>query len=94
MFAATREGTINHTRGIPISERSAALLAEALTLSEDDRAKLAEELLASLDPPTSDIDSMSEEEFVNELNRRHEEYLRDPSVGVPLEEVKRLTKID
>jgi putative addiction module component (TIGR02574 family) len=76
-----------------MSERAATLLAEALKLSEEERVALADELYASLnDEP--DIDSMSDEEFARELERRHQEFLRDPSVGVPLEEVKRLTRIE
>ena len=76
-----------------MSERAATLLAEALKLSEEERVELADQLYESLDAG-SDIDSMTEEEFKAELDRRHEEFLRDPSVGVPLEEVKRLTRID
>jgi putative addiction module component (TIGR02574 family) len=76
-----------------MSERAATLLAEALKLSEEERAALADELYASLDDEP-DIDSMSDEEFARELERRHQEYLRDPSVGVPLEEVKRLTRME
>ena len=75
-----------------MSKRAATLLAEALKLSEEERAELADQLYASLDDEP-DIDSMSDEEFARELERRHQEYLRDPSVGVSLEEVKRLTRI-
>jgi putative addiction module component (TIGR02574 family) len=77
-----------------MSERYATLLAEALKLSEDERAELAHELLDSLDGQPADIDSMTEAEFKAELERRHEEFLRDPSVGIPWDEVKRMTKID
>jgi putative addiction module component (TIGR02574 family) len=75
-----------------MSERSAALLAEALKLPEEERAAMADELYASLEGEP-DINAMTDEEFAQELERRHQEYLRDPSVGVPLEEVKRLTRI-
>jgi putative addiction module component (TIGR02574 family) len=74
-----------------MSERTASLLAAALQLSEEERAELVEGLLDSLDGPDSDIDRMTEEEFAAELDRRHEEFLRDPSVGVPWEEVKRMS---
>ena len=47
---------------------------------------------ASLDE-AADTDSMTDEELARELNRRHEEYLRDPSVGIPLEEVKRFAAV-
>lgn len=76
-----------------MSEQAATVLAEALKLSDVDRARVADQLYESLDEG-SDIDSMTDEEFKAELDRRHEEYLRDPSVAIPLEEVKRLTKID
>jgi putative addiction module component (TIGR02574 family) len=73
-----------------MSDRAANLLAEALKLTEDERAELAEGLLESLDgPPPSDIDRMSDDEFAAELERRHQEFLSDPSVGIPWEEVKR-----
>jgi putative addiction module component (TIGR02574 family) len=77
-----------------MSERVKALLAEALRLSEEERAELADGLLDTLEGPPSDIDAMTDEEFKVELDRRHEEFLRDPSVGIPWEEVQRLTKID
>jgi putative addiction module component (TIGR02574 family) len=76
-----------------MSERAATLLAEALKLSEEERAALADELYASLDGEP-DIDSISDEEFARELERRHQEYLRDPSVGIPMEEVKRLSRME
>jgi len=77
-----------------MSERVAALLAEALKLSEDERAELADQLYDSIDGPPCDYEGMTEEEFKAELDRRHDEFLRDPSVGIPWEEVKRMTKID
>jgi putative addiction module component (TIGR02574 family) len=73
-----------------MSERFTELLAAALRLSDEERADLAERLLESLDPPPSDIDGMTDEEFKAELDRRHEEFLRDPSVGIPWEQVKRM----
>lgn len=76
-----------------MSERTASLLAEALKLTEAERIELVDGIDASLDVET-DCDSTTDEEFARELNRRHEEYLRDPSVGIPLEEVKRLMKVD
>jgi putative addiction module component (TIGR02574 family) len=75
-----------------MSERAATLLTEALKLPEEERAELANQLYASLEGEPN-INSMSDDEFAKELERRHQEYLRDPSVGVPLEEVKRLTRI-
>jgi hypothetical protein len=62
-----------------MSERVTTLLAEALNLPEEERGQLAYALLDSLEGSPSNIDA---------------EFLRDPSVGVPWEEVKRMTKID
>jgi putative addiction module component (TIGR02574 family) len=73
-----------------MSERTASLLAAALQLSEEERAELVEGLLDSLGGPASDIDRMTDEEFAPELDRRHEEFLRDPSVGIPWEQVMRM----
>ena len=77
-----------------MSEQYTDLLTEALKLSEDERAELAHELLDSLAANPPDASAVSEEEFKAELDRRHEEFLRDPSVGIRWEEVKRMTKID
>lgn len=76
-----------------MSDRTRMLLTEALKLSDDERAELADQIYASLDA-ASDTDAMADEDFARELDRRHKEYMHDPSVGVPMEEVKRLTKID
>jgi putative addiction module component (TIGR02574 family) len=77
-----------------MSERTAALLSEAMKLSDLDREELAIELFESLDSDSSDINSMTEAEFQQELNRRHDEFLNDPGVGIPFDEVKRLTRIE
>jgi putative addiction module component (TIGR02574 family) len=58
-----------------------AVFKAALSLGEKERAQLVEQLLESLAPPTEEV---SEEEFVAELERRYQEYLRDPSIAVPL----------
>ena len=41
------------------------------------------------DPKYGDRATMTDEEFAAELERRHQEFLRDPSIGIPWEEVKR-----
>jgi putative addiction module component (TIGR02574 family) len=58
----------------------------ALALPEADRALLAERLLESISP---EDDILSDEELAAELDRRHAEFLRDPSIGIPWEEVRR-----
>lgn len=68
---------------------AADLLAAALKLPPDEREELAGRLWDSLDPPGSDIDRLTDEEFEAELHRRAEELRRDPSSGIPWEEVRR-----
>lgn len=72
-----------------MSTAVADLLAAAMKLSEEDRQELADRLLDSLDPDPTGINGMTDEEFEAELNRRAEELRRDPSAGIPWEEVKR-----
>ena len=65
---------------------SQALLTAALALPESDRARLAQELLASLAPDEEDPD---ESDFQAELDRRFEECCSDPSASVSWSEMKR-----
>lgn len=67
-----------------------ALVAAVLRLTEPERAEVLERLLDALDPPPSDVDRMTEEEFAAELDRRAEEFRRDPSVGIPWEQVRKM----
>lgn len=76
-----------------MSERYLAVLAEALKLSDEERADLAYALLDSLDGPP-DINAMSDEEFKAELDRRAEELRQHPERAIPWDEVKRLTRLD
>jgi putative addiction module component (TIGR02574 family) len=69
-----------------MSSETQAVFDAALALPETDRALLVERLLESLPP---DADELTEEEFAAELDRRHAEFLRDPSIGIPWEEVRR-----
>jgi putative addiction module component (TIGR02574 family) len=65
---------------------AALILAEALKLPADERAALAEQLLDSVDDEAGkSVDEMTDEELSAELERRHQEYLRDPSVAIPWE---------
>ncbi|CAN5404168.1 hypothetical protein BH11PLA2_BH11PLA2_27850 [soil metagenome] len=79
------------------------VLEAAMALGKNDRRKLREQLNVNLDPSPIQVDStdgdidesrlmhedMTEEEVIAELNRRHEEYLRDPSCAIPAEEFER-----
>jgi putative addiction module component (TIGR02574 family) len=76
-----------------MSEKVAELLKSAMLLSAEERQELAECLEDSLDAPDLHV-GMTEEEFIAELNRRHEEFLRDPSVAIPWEEVKKMRVSD
>ncbi len=67
---------------------SAELLAAALKLPPAEREELAERLLDSLDDGHC-VDDMTDDELKAELDRRHAEFLADPSVGIPWEEVQR-----
>lgn len=72
-----------------MSPHADELLAQILRLPEEERDELIERVLGSLDPPGSAIDRMTDAEFAAELERRHQEFLQDPSAGIPWEEVKR-----
>ena len=71
-----------------MSSTATALLEAALKLPSAERGDLARRLLDSLDPDDRDIDAMSDEEFVAELDRRMAESDRDPSVRVPWDQVQ------
>ena len=69
-------------------------MAEALKLTEDERAELADQLYDSIDGPPGDYEEMTEEEFKAELDRRAEELRQYPERGIPWAEVRHMTKID
>ena len=73
-----------------MSEPYTTLRDGALKLPEDKRAALAYELLDSLEADPPDINSMTEEEFKAELDRRAEELRQHPDRAVPWEQVKDL----
>ena len=62
------------------------LLTEALALSDEQRAELAAELLASL-PPATPAEARSEDEWVAEIERRSRAALAG-SPGIPWKEAK------
>lgn len=68
-----------------MDERSRAVLVSALALPEADRARIAEELLATLTPEGAETE---DDELADELSRRLDEALRDPSASVPWSEIR------
>jgi len=75
-----------------MSNRAQELLREALTLSPDERADVAAELLASLDEPT-DNPADVEAAWAAEIERRARRVLSGESAGEPWEDVRdRITR--
>jgi putative addiction module component (TIGR02574 family) len=67
--------------------RAQALLLEALTLSLDERADVAAELLASLDDSTEDPAAV-QTAWAREIERRGRRVLAGESAGEPWEDVR------
>ena len=63
------------------------VLASAMRLSEEDRCAVADELLASIGPPDS-FEQVTEDELIDELERRAAELAADPSSGIPWETIR------
>jgi putative addiction module component (TIGR02574 family) len=64
---------------------SQTLIEQALALPEHERMRLVERLLESLPP---DDDLLDEEAFSAELRRRSDEFDKDPSIGIPWEQLR------
>ncbi|HBI42111.1 MAG TPA: hypothetical protein DDY78_04530 [Planctomycetales bacterium] len=64
-----------------MDEKTRSLFEAALTLPEGHRVLLAERLLESL--PADLREPLDDETFAAELDRRYDEFQRDPSVAVP-----------
>jgi putative addiction module component (TIGR02574 family) len=67
-----------------MDEQTRSLLETALRLPEDQRVLLAERLLESL---PADLEESPDEAFAAELDRRYDEFRRDPSTAVPWSDV-------
>ena len=67
---------------------AAKVIAEALALSDEERAVVAEELLASLDPTQSDDSPEAVAAFKAELDRRWAAYQSGEEPGIPWPEVR------
>jgi putative addiction module component (TIGR02574 family) len=69
-----------------MTPQTQALVDAALALPEAERALLVERLLETLPPEPGEL---NEDQLEAELDRRFDEYQRDPSVGIPWSEIKR-----
>lgn len=65
----------------PVGNEARILLAEALALSDHERADLAAELLASLDEPVSESQAKIEQLWATEIERRAQRVLSGGSRG-------------
>ena len=70
-----------------MSIRAQELIREALTLSPNERADVAAELLASLDEPADDVAEV-EKAWAVEIERRARRVLSGESAGEPWETVR------
>jgi putative addiction module component (TIGR02574 family) len=71
-----------------MSDRAQTLLREALTLSLDERADVAAELLASLDDAAIEDPAAVQAAWATEIERRARRVLTGESVGEPWEDVR------
>lgn len=67
---------------------AAKVIAEALALSDEERAAVAEELLASLDPTQADDSPEAVAAFKAALDRRWAAYHSGEEPGIPWPEVR------
>jgi putative addiction module component (TIGR02574 family) len=71
-----------------MSDRAQTLLREALSLSPDERADVAAELLASLDEPASEDPAAVQAAWATEIERRAQRVLSGESAGEAWEDVR------
>ena len=71
-----------------MSDRAQTLLREALTLSPDERADVAAELLASLDDEATEDPAAVRAAWAAEIERRAQRVLSGESAGEPWEDVR------
>lgn len=69
-----------------MNPQTQAVFDAALALPEAERALLVERLLETLPPEPSE---RTDDQLEAELDRRFDEYQRDPSMGIPWSEIKR-----
>jgi putative addiction module component (TIGR02574 family) len=68
-----------------MDEQTRSLFETALTLPEGQRVLLVERLLENL--PADSEEPFDDETFAAELDRRYDEYQRDPCAAVPWSDV-------
>ena len=61
------------------------VLSAALALPDADKLTIASRLLASVSP---DLSSVDDDKWLDELNRRRDEFQQDRSVGVSWDDLK------
>ena len=71
-----------------MSDRALTLLREALTLSPDERADVAAELLASLDNSATEDPAAVQPAWATEIERRAQRVLSGESAGEPWEDAR------
>ena len=71
-----------------MNDRAQTLLREALTLSPNERADVAAELLASLDDLATEDQAAVEAAWATEIERRARRVLAGESIGEPWEDVR------
>ncbi|PYS50367.1 MAG: addiction module component, family protein [Acidobacteria bacterium] len=71
-----------------MSDRARTLLREALTLSPEERADVAAELLASLDDSDAEDPAAVQAAWAAEIERRAQRVLSGESTGEPWEDVR------
>jgi len=71
-----------------MSDRAKTLLREALTLSPDERADVAAELLASLDDEATEDPAAVRAAWAAEIERRAQRVLSGESAGEPWKDVR------
>jgi putative addiction module component (TIGR02574 family) len=69
-----------------MATQASQILADALQLSEAERALIVQQLLTTLSPEQPDV---SDDDLESELDRRLQEFNENPSTGIPWSELKR-----
>lgn len=71
-----------------MSDRAQALLREALSLSQEERADVAAELLVSLDEPVGEDPAVVQAAWAAEIEKRARRVLAGDSTGEPWDTVR------